>query len=417
MGASSAYLTAVVAGAMTAGIGAANVLAVPPDQVEPAQSTVRDVGLAAYIKIPIIDIGPTPGPLSITRKLAIEAGTNPLLLGIIQEGGNTYNLPGLNTLVNSTSHPRVQAEQGPDYLDFAFLSDRTEAAGWNLLGDVATSEAEVSGSRNVHFRPLLGGAEGIGGRLYGTLDETAPNRPITRSLTLLGSGFETTSNRKTGVFDGALSVIPFNGFKAVGDGTLVAGDNTTTANLGSLEFGAGSKGALGGNAGLCLGSAKGTGGCTNGETAFAGLNAPISLGLGTGGSSTNIFSVNFPKDNLAIALGKGRFAVTGELGGTVSVGGLEFGRAIPIDFQIPRASSLLSSTSSRQSPTVKTSFIAVPGKTGSDNGTASTGRHAARDAVNEAVSNVQTAVRTAVSNVTQSKPRHAKPGTGTNTAD
>ena len=198
---------------------------------------------------------------------------------------------------------------------------------------------------------------------------------------------------------------------------MVAGDNTTTANLGSLEFGAGSKGALGGNAGLCLGSAKGTGGCTDGETAFAGLNAPISLGLGTGGSSTNIFSVNFPKDNLAIALGKGRFAVTGELGGTVSVGGLEFGRAIPIDFQIPRASSLLSSTSSRQSPTVKTSFIAVPGKTGSDNGTASTGRHAARDAVNEAVSNVKTAVKTAVSNVTQSKPRHAKPGTGTNTAD
>ncbi len=74
---------------------------------------------------------------------------------------------------------------------------------------------------------------------------------------------------------------------------------------------------------------------------------------------------------------------------------------------------MLSSTSSRQSPTVKTSFIAVPGKTGSDNDTASTGRHAARDAVNEAVSNV----KTAVSNVTQSKPRHAKPDTDTNTAD
>src|SRR4051794_3339643 len=410
MGASSAYLTAVVAGAMTAGIGAANVLATPPDVAETAQSAPSEVNLSAVV-IPIIDFDETVGPLRLVREIAIEAGTNPLLLGIIQQGGNSYNLPGLNTLVNSTSHPRVQAERGADYLDFAFLSDRTESAGWNLLGGVATSDAEVNGSRNVHFRPLLGGVEGIGARLYGTLDETAPNTPISRSISVLGSGFETTSNRKTGVFDGALSVIPFNGFKAVGDGTLVAGDNTTTANLGSLKFGAGSKGTLGGNAGLCFGSAKGTGGCTNGETAFAGLNAPITLGLGTGGSSTNIFSVNFPKDNLAVALGNGRFAVTGQLGGTVSVGGLEFGRPIDIDFQIPRATSLSSTSSSRQQQNVKNSFLAVPGDVGSNKTTASTGRHAARDVVNSAISDVKTAVKTAVSNVTPSKPRHAKPDT------
>jgi hypothetical protein len=410
MGACSAYLTAVVAGAMTAGIGAANVLAVPPDAAEPAQSTARDVDLSAYFVIPIIDFDETVGPLRLVREIAIEAGTNPLLLGIIQQGGNSYNLPGLNTLVNSTSNPRVQAEQGPDYLDFAFLSDRTESAGWSLLGDVVTSEAEVNGSRNVHFRPLLGGAEGIGARLYGTLDETAPNTPISRSLSVLGSGFETESNRRTGVFDGALSVVPFNGFKAVGDGTLVEGDNTTTANLGPLQFGAGSSGALGGNAGLCLGSAKETNGCGT-DTAFAGLNAPITLGLGTGGSSTNIFSVDFPENNLAVALGDGRFSVEGQLGGTVSVGGLEFGRPIDIDFQIPRASSLMSSTSSSQQQTVRNSFLAVPGKTGSDNGTSSTGRHAASDMVNSTVSSVRTAVKTAVSNVTQSKPRHAKPDT------
>src|SRR5215212_9379286 len=134
MGASSAYLTAVVAGAMTAGIGAASVLAVPPDAAVSPPST-RDVNLAATpITIPIIDIGPTPGPLSIWRYLAIQAGTNPLLLGLLQEGGNSYNLPGLNTLVNSTANPQVVATQGADYLDFAFLSDRTQSAGWSLLG-------------------------------------------------------------------------------------------------------------------------------------------------------------------------------------------------------------------------------------------------------------------------------------------
>ena len=90
-------MTAVVAGAMTAGIGAANVLATPPD-VAVAQPSARDVDMAA-VTIPIINIGPTPGPLSIWRYLAIQVGTNPLLLGLIQNAGNTYNLPGLNTTV------------------------------------------------------------------------------------------------------------------------------------------------------------------------------------------------------------------------------------------------------------------------------------------------------------------------------
>ncbi len=48
----------------------------------------------------------------------------------MQEGGNSYNLPGLNTLVNSTANPRVVATQGADYLDFGFLSDRTQSAGY-----------------------------------------------------------------------------------------------------------------------------------------------------------------------------------------------------------------------------------------------------------------------------------------------
>jgi hypothetical protein len=97
-------------------------------------------------------------------------------------------------------------------------------------------------------------------------------------------------------------------------------------------------------------------------------------------------------------------SVQGAIGGTFKVGDLEIGRPIPIDIQIPRTSSLLSSTNT---PSVRNSFVAVPRSLGSNNGTASTGRHAARDAVNEALSKV----KTAVSNVTQSKPRHAKPDT------
>ena len=123
----------------------------------------------------------------------------------------------------------------------------------------------------------------------------------------------------------------------------------------------------------------------------------IDLGLGTGGSPTNLFSVNFPEDNLAVALGNGRFAVTGQLGGTVSVGGLEIGRPIDIDIQIPRAASMMSSSSLRQEQSVRNSFMAVPRKSSSDNETG--GRH--RAPLREAITKVKTAVDKVV------KPKHA----------
>ena len=85
MGTPRAYVTAVVAGAITAGIGAANVVAVP----EPDDSvTVAEADLAA-VTIPIIDIGPTPGPLSIWRQLSVLVGWDPLTAGLIQHAGNT----------------------------------------------------------------------------------------------------------------------------------------------------------------------------------------------------------------------------------------------------------------------------------------------------------------------------------------
>jgi hypothetical protein len=48
MGVANAYLTAVVAGAMTAGVTAANMIAVP-EEVEAAQRAAAEVALAAEI--------------------------------------------------------------------------------------------------------------------------------------------------------------------------------------------------------------------------------------------------------------------------------------------------------------------------------------------------------------------------------
>ena len=70
MGVARTYLSAVAAGALTAGLAAANVVAVPPDTAVSPQPTVRDVDLAAVITIPIVDID-TPGPISIRRLLTL----------------------------------------------------------------------------------------------------------------------------------------------------------------------------------------------------------------------------------------------------------------------------------------------------------------------------------------------------------
>ena len=85
MGAASTYLTAVVAGAMTAGIAAANVVAVPPDTV---YRLSHRRGTSTWPRrIPIIDFDETVGPLTTFGRLSDRVGTNPLLLGIIQQGG------------------------------------------------------------------------------------------------------------------------------------------------------------------------------------------------------------------------------------------------------------------------------------------------------------------------------------------
>ena len=70
-------MTAVVAGAMTAGVAAAGVVAVP-EKADPA-----DVELA----VTIFDIDWTIGPLRIIRELAITGGLNPLEATLTQEGG------------------------------------------------------------------------------------------------------------------------------------------------------------------------------------------------------------------------------------------------------------------------------------------------------------------------------------------
>lgn len=387
MGVSSAFLTAAAAGAVTATVAAAN-LAVPPDEVKPAPSAA-DVDLAASITIPIFDID-TPGPISISRFLALtlEALPNSLKAILDSEAGTIYDLPGLYTNFSSSGQQVFSATRIPGQgIGFGFTSAGPENNVWRVLGDFATGDTHIEPSREFGLDLLTGGSEGIGAALGGTLSNTT----VDRQLTLLDSGISTVAERTVGDFGGQLSFMPFDGFKAVGDATLIdVPDSATEFRLGSLEVGTGGDGSLGGAAGLCLGSAQGTTSC-GGKTAFLEVGAPLSGGLTVG--STNIISGDFSTNKVVTQLKDGQFSVMGAVGGTVKIGSLEIGRPIPIDIQIPRASSLMSSTNSRQQQSVRDSFRAVPQKSSSANETG--GRH--RAPLRDAVENITNAVNSAVS--------------------
>ncbi|HET9566443.1 MAG TPA: hypothetical protein VFP27_18515, partial [Mycobacterium sp.] len=92
MGVVSTYLSAVAVGALTAGVAASNVVAVPPDPPESPE-----VALAAEITIPILDIQPSPGPITITRQIFLTLGAVPnrLFAELESTAGTEYDLPGL----------------------------------------------------------------------------------------------------------------------------------------------------------------------------------------------------------------------------------------------------------------------------------------------------------------------------------
>ena len=182
-----------------------------------------------------------------------------------------------------------------------------------------------------------------------------------------------------------MALLPWDGFKVVGLGTapatteeplppatLIDTNRLTTFNLGPLTGKAESTVTLDGGAGLCLGSAQASCG---GNTAFLEVGAPVTGALTLG--NTNIISGDFSDNRVVSTLGNGQFSVTGAVGGTFSIGSLDIGRPIPIDFHFPHNSAVTSLSNERQTETVRNSLMAVPRKSGSDNETGSTGRHAA----------------------------------------
>ncbi len=395
MGVASTCLSAVAAGALTAGVVASNVV-VAPDTTATAPA-VTGVGMSA-IKIPIVDIDQTVGPLTFSRLLEVvlDSAPNALSGTLNSAAGSIWDFPRLDTNFtnNSSGHQTLSAIRKPgESIEFGFTSSGPVDSSWKLLG-LAAGDTGIQRSRELNFTALTGGAEGIGAALGGTLS----NSSVHRAVTVLDRGFTADSARKVGDFAGQLSLMPFDGFKAVGSGTLVDTGGDTNFKLGSLQVGGGGHGALSGDAGLCLGSAQGTTSCA-GQSAFASLGAPVDFAVHTGDSMTNLVSGDFKTNKLTVSVKDRQLSVTGAIGGTIKVGSVSIGGPIPINIQIPRASSMMLASSNRQTQTVRNSLQAVPRNSASDNETG--GRHQ----VSERVADVKAAVSDAVHG------RHAKPDT------
>jgi hypothetical protein len=76
---------------------------------------------------------------------------------------------------------------------------------------IANGTTSIDRGRQFGLSLLTGGAEGLGAALGGTLSQSS------------------------GVFGGQLSVIPFNGFKAVGNATLINGSGGSDLKLGNFS--------------------------------------------------------------------------------------------------------------------------------------------------------------------------------------
>jgi hypothetical protein len=212
MGASNTYLTGVLAAPMTAGIGAANIVAIP-EAAAPPQSAVSNAELAA-ITIPIVDIDQTVGPLTFTRLLQLTLGTGAnSIFGILDSSaGSSWEFPLLNTFFTNVSSGQqiFSATRNPDSLDFGFTSSGPVESAFSIFG-IANGTTSIDRGRQFGLSLLTGGAEGLGAALGGTLSQSS------------------------GVFGGQLSVIPFNGFKAVGNATLINGSGGSDLKLGNFS--------------------------------------------------------------------------------------------------------------------------------------------------------------------------------------
>ncbi|ORB47994.1 hypothetical protein BST42_26560 [Mycolicibacterium rhodesiae] len=333
----------VLAGMATSVLAAGLVTANSDVARRPSAPAQPQVALAATT-IPIIDFDWILGPLRVARKLTIGSGVSPNGLVSLDGAADTWwdaSVGPTGEVKSSFTLPVTLAQTAPT-ADLGFEPEWKSSVVFSPLGAAGpTIDFAPDLTSKFHLIEYRGGVEGYGFGVTGTLLQAGLQGGATSPVTMFG-GSVTLGEYKT-----QLSVLPSGGLKASfgfapyfggGGGSIQLGTTKIGTTLPSGQFKAETK--------LCLGSA---------AASCGGVIAGVSISAMLGGAllainSKDVLSIDFP-DSLTVELKTGSLAVTGNIGGTVTIGTTKLGGVIPINIKIsPPAAASASSTA----PTAET---------------------------------------------------------------
>ncbi|WP_319437653.1 hypothetical protein [Mycobacterium sp. RTGN5] len=375
-----ACLAGIATSVLAAGVVTANSDATP----QPSIPTRPNIELAAST-FPIIDFTGKLGPLSVTRKLTLGLNVPPnLLAGLLGQADTAWNasIGPTGEVKNSFLLPITLAQTAP-IVDLGFEPQWKSSVVVSPLGAAGpTIDLAPDLKSKIHLIEYRGGPDGYGFGINGTLLEAGLQGGATSPATMLGG------SATLGEYKAQFSVIPFTGLKAALSFSPYSGGGGASIQLGTLKLGTTlPSGQMKFDSQLCLGSA---------AASCGGVIAQVSLSAMLGGTAlaingTDAIAYDFP-DSLKIEIKAGSLAITGNIGGTVTIGTAKVGGVIPINIQIPpppavAAVSALrktqtaaaqdsaksvpapSATTSRKSATTKRTGSATSGKSAAKQGT------------------------------------------------
>lgn len=279
MGISSACLTAVAAGAVTASV-ATGVTAMPqPQETEP--STARAMNLTATDR-PIVDIDRTVGPLTVIRRLVASYDSAPqFLTGLFGVSTTEWN----GSLAHGVADIRWQERLFVDTTD-----------GLNSGGTFILPRGSVQGGLG---RDVGNGGVGVEGSIAGALPDFRPNLVAKQGGATYFSGFAPVNTSAGGQI-----------------------------GLGPISVTSAASGSVSNTTRVCLGSAPLS--CGPGVIAQTSTSVPLNtnFAIARPGGDVNVLAVDIP-NNVAVTVWSHQLAVTGAVGGTVKVGPVTLGRIVP----------------------------------------------------------------------------------------
>ncbi len=362
-------LAGMVTSMLAAGLVTANSDAVR-EQNPPVQPGVE----LAATTIPIIDFDWILGPLRVARKLTIGSGVSPNGLVSLDGAADTWwdaSVGPTGEVKSSFTLPVTLAQTAP-LMDLGFEPEWKSSVVFSPLGAAGpTIDFAPDLTSKIHLLEYRGGVEGYGFGVSGTLLQAGLQGGATSPVTMLGGSVT------LGEYKAQLSVLPSGGLKAGlsfapyfggGGGSIQLGTTKIGTTLPSGQFKAETK--------LCLGSA---------AASCGGVIAGVSISAMLGGAllainSKDVLSIDFP-DSLTVELKAGSLAVTGNIGGTVTIGTTKLGGVIPINIKIPPAAAASATSTAPKSQTaaaqesvksVSASSNAMSRKSVTGKGTAST---------------------------------------------